>query len=579
VSNLSKWYRSLPFDWNRRVPFRTGGWEAGVVFLLALAAALINYKMIRDGLNGMSDLRWHVTWVQHFSKQIAEGIWYPRWLAGTNFGYGSPTFVFYPPLVYYIGSALKLIMGLNIQQTMAALFSLALFGAGLSFYICGRNRWGKIPALVGALTYMTAPYIAHNIYYRGALAETWTLVWVPLGLWLTEKAIERPRWRVALAILFSLLALTNVPGLLICLTFWLPYTLLFLLNRSWKTVATTIAAAGVGLGVASFYLLPAILEKHLVSVEGMREVSGGFRANLFGTQLTVNPTMANRIVPIFMAQSLAIIFFTAVILFLARRQKIILRETWGWIAFLLALSFLMSIFAAPIWQITRTLQMVQFPWRLLGLLSFGGAALCAIAVRGAIKTSLPVRTMVLMAICGILLWNINDSYKLSRSLPAINNPGQGIVANWEHIKTAIYDPYTDKLIDVPEYRPILSDGRPVPEPAIGQPPISVVSGKASVTVNQWGSYTRNINVIADSESTLRIRTYYYPAWHLYVNDKPHPVSVAEDGTITFGLASGSHAVKLRYLPTGAFTLGVAVSVLSMIALVVFWLKTPVPVLK
>ena len=68
--------------------------EILVIVIFLLATVIINLQMIRYGLNGLGDVRWHITWVQHFYQHLAEGIWYPRWLAGTNFGYGSPTFVF-----------------------------------------------------------------------------------------------------------------------------------------------------------------------------------------------------------------------------------------------------------------------------------------------------------------------------------------------------------------------------------------------------------------------------------------------------------------------------------------------------
>lgn len=96
--------------------------EASLFLLLALVAITINQKMIRDGVIFESyDIRYHINWLQHFSKQFSEGILYPRWLAGDNYGYGSPTFVFYPPLVYYLGSLLK-ISGLNAEQTIITLF-------------------------------------------------------------------------------------------------------------------------------------------------------------------------------------------------------------------------------------------------------------------------------------------------------------------------------------------------------------------------------------------------------------------------------------------------------------------------
>ena len=73
---------------------------------------------------------------------------------------------------------------------------------------------------------------------------------------------------------------------------------------------------------------------------------------------------------------------------------------------------------------------------------------------------------------------------------------------------------------------------------------------------------------------IKIRTYYYPAWHLYVNQKPHPSTVAPDGTIQIELEPGSHIVELRYLWTGAFKLGVAISICSLSLLILLWFKFP-----
>ncbi|OKH22034.1 hypothetical protein NIES593_13955 [Hydrococcus rivularis NIES-593] len=135
--------------------------EGGILLLLALATAIVNWKMIRDGINGMADLKWHIPWLQHFSKQLAEGIWYPRWLAGTNYGYGSPTFVFYAPLVYYIGSLLKF-SGFNTENTIIALFSLAIFLSGLNCYYYRRfEAIAKEPSTIRIQTYY---YPAWHLY-------------------------------------------------------------------------------------------------------------------------------------------------------------------------------------------------------------------------------------------------------------------------------------------------------------------------------------------------------------------------------------------------------------------------------
>ena len=196
--------------------------EGGIVVILAIATIIINCKMIKDGLNGNADIKWHLTWIQHFSKQLSEGILYPRWLAGTNYGYGSPTFVFYPPLAYYFGSFLRL-SGLDAQDTLISLFSLALFLSGLTFYIYGKHKWGRIPALIGAFAYMTVPYIGFDIYWRGGLGSIFVQAWIPVLWLLTEQSLySKQKWRLGLAICWTILALTHTPSLLICAVIWFP---------------------------------------------------------------------------------------------------------------------------------------------------------------------------------------------------------------------------------------------------------------------------------------------------------------------------------------------------------------------
>ncbi|GFZ91247.1 hypothetical protein CYANOKiyG1_01520 [Okeania sp. KiyG1] len=262
----------------------------------------------------------HVTWLIHFSRHIAEGILYPRWLANTNYGYGSPDFVFYPPGVYYIGSFLKL-AGIDIQKTITFLFLLASLLAGFSCYVYGRNKWGKRVSLLAALAYMTSPYLVLNIYQRAALPETFAVALFPLGLFLTDQAFGKPKWRIGLAFCFAALSLTHAPSLLLYTIFWFSYVICFLLKYSWKAIVITIASGMVGLGIASFYLLPAILEKNLVNVNSMREVSGGFQDNLIWSPGSwTNIFMRTTITDIFTYQLLTIIVLTIIIFFAVGRN-------------------------------------------------------------------------------------------------------------------------------------------------------------------------------------------------------------------------------------------------------------------
>ncbi|MEA5533420.1 6-pyruvoyl-tetrahydropterin synthase-related protein [Crocosphaera sp. XPORK-15E] len=541
--------------------------EGGIFLLLALATVILHWKMIRDGISGQGDLKWHLPWLQHFSKQLAEGIWYPRWLAGTNYGYGSPSFVFQPPLVFYLGSWLKF-SGLDTQDAVIVLFSLALFLSGLTFYIYGRKKWGTLASLIGALAYMTAPYIAFDIHWRGGIASVFVQAWIPLIWYLTEQSLSYSKWRPALAIAWTGLALTHVPSLLLCAVIWLPYTFFGLLNKPWKAVVTTILSAGIGLGMASVFLLPAILEQSFLDLEYIKQQIGGMSSNLIGVGMPLFPF--NRITYIFAHQSLVIIILTIVALACCRHRDSARREIYSWFGFALMVAFLMSSLSEPIWQASSTLQKVQFAWRLLTFFSFAGAALCALTVREILKLRLSLKLLFSLIIMGILLTNFRYSYQQSRQFIGLRNPGRGNIEHLRYIKTILDDPYTDKLRDYAGYRPALTNGRPSPPtPVMGQPRISLINGQAEIQIDQWSSYERIFKITAAEASTIRVRTYYYPAWHLYLDQKPHPIVMADDGTIKFQLEPGVYQVHLRYQRTPAFILGGILSILSIILLIIF----------
>ena len=58
-------------------------------------------------------------------------------------------------------------------------------------------------------------------------------------------------------------------------------------------------------------------------------------------------------------------------------------------------------------------------------------------------------------------------------------------------------------------------------------------------------------------------------WHLYLNQKPHPIAMSDDGTIKFQLEPGVYQVDLRYQWTPAFIAGGILSILSIIVLILF----------
>lgn len=540
-----------------------------IVLVLVFATIIINLRMIRDGLNGMTDMRWHITWLQHFFKQLTEGIWYPRWLAGTNYGYGSPTFVFYPPLVYYLGSLIRL-TGLNIENTLIFLYSLAIFLSGFNCYLFCQNRYGKIPGVVGAFAYMSAPYLAYNLYWVSSLTVAFAIAWIPLCWWLTDKALKSSRWNIAIAIFWLILALTHLPTLLLCGIVWFFYLLFLLLNYSWKKIASIVLFAALGLTTAAFFLLPAIIEQKYVDIASMQKVIGNIENAIFGVGLPFIPSKLDfQVSHILSHQSLVILVLAALNFFFLRDQKDVWRSSLLWLLFSAIIFLMMSSISLPLWQASSTLQKIQAPWRLFSIFSFGGAALCASTILGINRTKFSTKLLLSLIILVIFIFNLSYSYRLARKFPTFNNPGKANLEHLEPAKTALENPYSETLLDVGEYRPAINQGQASPPPIIEQPRISLLKGEADIKITEWKSYQRSFDINLTQEATLKVRTYYYPAWHLSVNDQPYNISQAQDGTIAFNLQPGEYNIKLQYQKTQAFMSGILISLIGLALIIIF----------
>ncbi|MBP0006054.1 MAG: hypothetical protein J7642_20450 [Cyanobacteria bacterium SBC] len=549
--------------------------EVTVIVGFALLTVVVNLRTVRDGLNGLGDVLWHITWVQHFSRQVLEGIPYPRWLAGTNYGYGSPTFVFYPPLSYYFGTVLKSI-GLTGEQTMHFLLTFCLFLVGFNFYIYGRYRWGVWAGIVGGICYITLPSVFDRVFL-GGLSRALASALIPLGAYLTDRAIERRVWCIPLALLWLIVALTHTPSLLLFFLTWLGYLLFLGLTKSWRSIVAPACAAILGFGMAALYLIPAILEQQWVNIEYMASSKGGWRDNMLGSTnvplFPVSPlgTFNSNYTTVYEILCAILLFLMILSIVLTSRKttqtKQLYHEAIGCFLFSLSILFLMSQLSEPIWAQFSILQKVQHPVRLTNLFEFGVIGLTAIATQLALNVRKPLRIVISIVLIFCMGFGLRYSYKLSRMMPALHNPGRGKIETIDTLKTALFDPYSERLIDVTEYRPLLPDGSPPPAPELGQPKVRVVAGDAEVEIDRWGSYVRELRVDAREPATLRLRTYYYPAWNVTVNGTPQPIERPSDGTMAVKVESGISQVTFKYGGTAAFYWGLAASAFSSIVFV------------
>ena len=108
------------------------------------------------------------------------GILYPHWASGPNFGAGEPRFVFYPPLTWMTGAFLGLVV--PWRAVSIVLLYLLFAATGLANRALARQMLGNGPATLAGCASIFIGNILVDGYLRGDYGELAGGFWIPLLL-------------------------------------------------------------------------------------------------------------------------------------------------------------------------------------------------------------------------------------------------------------------------------------------------------------------------------------------------------------------------------------------------------------
>ncbi len=114
---------------------------------------------------------------EHFGRAFIDGQLWPRWLPHLNGGHGYPTFVFYPPLLFFLWLPFRFLLGAAVPA-MWATIALGLWLGCLGVY----RLVGRVDRRVGLLAagiFLLSPYLWVDWLVRGALSELLASCLVP----------------------------------------------------------------------------------------------------------------------------------------------------------------------------------------------------------------------------------------------------------------------------------------------------------------------------------------------------------------------------------------------------------------
>lgn len=570
-----------------------------VVGLTALATTA---PLIVAGVSCGHDFTFHLQSWMDAAAQLRQGAILPRWAFTPAWNAGEPRFLFYPPISWLIGALLEMV--LPVGYVALAFTWIALTASGLAMYRLARDFAPPPQSLLASALYLAGPYALFTAYERSAYGELLAAAWLPLLFRAALRAggpllatplpqgSSEPVAPAATALPFALLWLTNAPAAVMG-TYAFVFIVLYRFSRQllhlrrerrdgplntyrqvFQPLLRCALSATCGFALAAFYLLPAAYERRWVEIAmaiipNMR-VEDNF---LFGH---TGDGPHDAVLHTASLLALALLLATTLVLALAwlrpapRRQAKV-EPALPCLAVLAgAIAFLLTSPSHLLWAHLPELAFLQFPWRLLALVSVVLAAALAIGLTR-LRLRLPLATAACLVFAAAAGLTANGIFRQGCEIEdaparrlALFGSGHGFAPTDEYTPA---DADNDVLrtdnppfwlaADATKFAPGTRPNPAATLPNYDTPPLTqdTISGRAP-------SHAR-LHLATPAILVLNLRAY--PAWQVLRGGVPLLPIPRDDGLLAVPLPAGDSTIDLRWRRTPDVLLGDAISAVALLA--------------
>ena len=536
---------------------------------------------------------------------IQLGHWFPRWSPHMAHGFGYPLYNFYAPLSSYMLAGLHA-LGFIYPLALHIAFAMCILLSGLAMFTLVRDWWGPWAGMAAAVVYQTSPYMAFNVLFRGALAETLALVWLPLILWTMDRALRHVslRWSALAALCFAALVYTHNASALLAAPLILGYAVFVSFKkRRWGLLGHAAAILLAGLALSAHFWLPALAERDLVKTDQLlvppvftyytNFLTG---AELMAPPVATQPRLINPSPPKALGAVAAALALLGTATVRLRRAKAETKQAqtrtshplflFAALSFYLALTVSLSL---PLWDALPLLPFVQFPWRMLGVATLCAAALAGAAVRWfEYFNRVWVGAMIIASVAAIG----HLSWWYPRYCGEFTEATIGTMLEYEYntftVGTSAKGEFLPKTVD---YLP--EDNSVARTLMAGETPSRLLGLPANATLQILDSDPMDFRAIVHTPKSFSAvyQMFYYLGWRVSVDGQPHPLKVTRgSGLMQFDVPVGEHEFRVYFgvTPLRALASGVTMAaVLTTIAALLLmstrpaareWRHAPAPAL-
>lgn len=251
----------LPY-WMRQAR-RGKDWGLLLALIIGILAAWP--FIIRPGLPRTNASENYVFLTADYADALREGRLYPRWSPNALSGYGAPIPHFFPPGAPYSAALIKVLFTNDDVRGVRVAFIIGFIIAATSTYAFVRRQSSAAAGLLAAVLFTFSPTLGSTTpYIRGELSEFLGLVLIPLLLWVVDRLLSGPRLFdfIITAFAAAALFLTHPTSAIIGIILAALLTLSHQKTFAWKAAVIAII---IGISLAAFYWLPALLEQDRVT--------------------------------------------------------------------------------------------------------------------------------------------------------------------------------------------------------------------------------------------------------------------------------------------------------------------------
>lgn len=534
------------------------------ILIILIFAIVLSLPLLKPGLHIIHDDQ-QITRLFVFDQALESGQFPVRWVDGLGFGFGYPLFVFYPPLVYALGEFFH-ILGFSLIASVKLVFFLSIILSGFAMYVLVKEFYGRLEGVVSSLFYMLVPYRAVDIYVRGALAESFSFVWLPLILWSFYQHHRTGSFSyIILGGLF--LALLMITHNLIFLPFmmvFLPY-LLFLIVKSKnkkQTIVYYLSSFCLALGLSAFFWIPAIAEKKYTIVDELLLVNlASYKIHFVYPQQLWNWTwgfggsaqgltdgISFKIGKLHILASIGTLIMSLIHLIINKKLSTFNFQLSTFFFTLLALAAFMTTFYSQfIWDLIKPLGYLQFPWRFLTFTALFSSILAGSLINSLrltiVKLTASALLIILLVVPNLKLFNPQDYRKDLDDAKATAKE----TINWEVSQSSFE--YLPKGVSL--YKGSLGTNLvEIEKTQIPQSKIEIIAGNGQIKNLKYKPTYIDFAIEAHTPIQLRANVFNFPGWKAYVNGSETIIN--DNNKLKLAelfLPSGIHDIKLEFQNT------------------------------